>query len=93
MAEKNGSDLGTRVSVLELGMTELKDALLVHALLEAKAAQRIKEHAKFLVDQEAAIARHEAAMARHEIKMAEFDDKLNALIDIIGRQQNDSAAS
>jgi hypothetical protein len=24
---------------------------------------------------------------RHELKMAEFDDKLNALIDMIGRQQ------
>ncbi len=86
MAEKNGSDLGTRVSTLELGMTELKDALLVHAVLEAKAAQRIKEHAQFL-------ANHEAALARHEIKMAEFDDKLNALIDIIASQRNGSTAS
>jgi hypothetical protein len=29
----------------------------------------------------------EAADKRHAIKMAEFDDKLNALIDMIGRMQ------
>ena len=55
----------------------MEDTLVVMAHLESKSAARMKEHAEFLV----------AMDKRHELKMAEFDDKLNALIDMIGRQQ------
>jgi hypothetical protein len=76
MPEANGGDLRNRVSKLEAASEEIKDALYVHAVLEAKAAARIKEHAQWLVD-------HEDAMTRHRIRMDEIDDKLNALIDIM----------
>ena len=58
----------------------MEDALIVMAHLETKAAARIKEHAEFIADQE-------AAMKLHAQKMSEFDEKLNALIDIVGKMQ------
>jgi hypothetical protein len=76
MSARDGGDLESRVSTLEKARKELEDAMLVHAVLEAKSAARLKEHAEF-------IARHEAFHSRHEMMMAEFDEKLNALIDII----------
>jgi hypothetical protein len=65
----DGGDLVGRVTTLEKARKELDDAMLVHAVLEAKSAARIKEHAEFIV--------------KHEIMMAEFDGKLSALIDIL----------
>jgi hypothetical protein len=47
------------------------------AHLETKSSAMMKDHSEFLV----------AMDKRHELKMAEFDDKLNALIDMISRQQ------
>lgn len=76
MSARDGGDLESRVTTLEKARKELEDAMLVHAVLEAKSAARIKEHAEF-------IARHEAFKSRHEMMMAEFDDKVNALIDVI----------
>jgi hypothetical protein len=55
----------------------MEDALVVMAHLESKSSVILKEHSDFLV----------AMDKRHELRMAEFDDKLNALIDRMGRQQ------
>lgn len=76
MSSRDGGDLENRVTTLEKARKELEDAMLVHAVLEAKAAARIKEHAEI-------IARHEAFLRQHETMMGEFDGKLNALIDIL----------
>lgn len=84
MAEPNGSggidDHEARIGKLEAARKEMEDALVVMAHLEAKSASRVKEHAEY-------ISFLEEADKRHAVKMAEFDDKLNALIDMIGRQQ------
>ena len=72
MSARDGGDLESRVTTLK-ARKELEDAMLVHAVLEAKSASRIKEHAEFI--------------ARHEIMMAEFDGKLNALIDILMKRE------
>jgi hypothetical protein len=69
MSARDGGDLVGRVTTLAKARKELGDAMLVHAVLEAKSAARIKEHAEFIV--------------KHEIMMAEFDGKLSALIDIL----------
>lgn len=74
------ADMEERVSRLEAARKEMEDALVVMAHLESKSAARIKEHAEF-------IARHEEWWDKHQIAMQEFDDKLNALIAIVSRQQ------
>ena len=58
---------------LEAAVKTLDDALVVHAHLEKRMAERIKEHAEFV--------------AYHELKMREFDEKLNALVDIVMRRE------
>ena len=60
--------------------SDLEDAMLVQSHLEKRMAERLKEHAQFLADQQ-------SAMQLHTQKMSEFDDKLNALIDIVGKMQ------
>jgi 4-alpha-glucanotransferase len=62
--------------------------------LETKAAARVKEHAEFIAEHEVQLRSHaefmasqEAAMRLHAQKMNEFDEKLNALIDIVGKMQ------
>ncbi len=60
--------------------TDLEDAMIVQAHLEKGMAARLKDHAQFMADQQAAIKLHTQ-------KMAEFDEKLNALIDIVSRPQ------
>jgi hypothetical protein len=82
MAEGNGGgrldDHEERLKKLKAARKEMDDTLIVMAHLESKSAGLLKGHAEFLV----------AMDKRHEIKMAEFDDKLNVLIDMIGRQQD-----
>jgi hypothetical protein len=73
MSARDGGDLESRVTTLERARKELEDAMLLHAVLEAKSASRIKEHAEFI--------------AKHEIMMAEFDSKLNALIDMLMKRE------
>jgi hypothetical protein len=84
MAKPNGNgksnDHEERIAKLEAARRELEDSFIVMAHLETKSAARIKEHAEF-------IAEEEAAMRLHTYKMSEFDDKLNALLDIIGKRQ------
>ncbi len=65
----------------------MEDARVVMAHLETKSSARIKEHADFISSHQHHIEFMQAADARHALKMAEFDDKLNVLIDMIGRQQ------
>jgi len=62
-----------RISRLESARREMEDTLVVMAHLESKASERLKEHAQFI--------------AYHQSAMREFDDKLNALINIVGRMQ------
>ena len=91
MAERNGrgrlDDHEERIGKLGAARKEMDDALIVMAHLESKAAARTKEHAEFIASHQEHIEFMRAADARHAIKMAEFDDKLNAFIDMIGRQQ------
>jgi hypothetical protein len=58
----------------------LEDSFIVMARLETKSASRIREHAEFIAGQE-------AAMRLHTQRMSEFDEKLNALINIVGKMQ------
>ena len=60
--------------------SDLEDAMVVQAYLEKGLASRVKEHAEFIVSQEAAWRKHTQAMG-------EIDDKLNALIDVVSRMQ------
>lgn len=64
---------------LEAAVKSLDDALIVHAHLEKRMAERIKEHAEFV--------------AYHELKMREFDEKLNALIEIVMRREGGPEAT
>ena len=84
MAESNGGgrieDHEERLRKLEAARKEMEDTMVVMAHLESKAGARIKEHAEFMV-------LLEDGARRHELAMREFDEKLNALIDIVGRMQ------
>ena len=77
MAEPNGdsrlNDHLERKARLEAARREPEDSFIVMAHLETKSAARVKEHAEFI--------------ARHEQVIREIDDKLNALIDVVGRMQ------
>ena len=72
----------------------MEDAFVVMAHLESRAAARIKEHAEFIAEHEATLRSHsqfiasqEAAWRKHTEAMSEFDEKLNALIDIVGKMK------
>jgi len=77
MAEPHGNgnrdDHEERTARLEAARKEMEDALIVMAHLETKSAARLKEHAEFV--------------AYHEQIIREIDDKLNALINIVGKMQ------
>jgi hypothetical protein len=60
---------------------DLEDAMVVQAHLEKRAAERIKEHATWLVAHEQANQVHEQRMAQFDLKMLEIEDKLNLLIE------------
>jgi hypothetical protein len=77
MAESNGggklNDHEDRSVRLEAARKELEDSFVVMVHLETKSSARIKEHAEFI--------------ARHEQVIREIDDKLNALIGVVGKMQ------
>ncbi len=85
MAENGNHE--QRISKLEAARKEMEDALVVMAHLETKSSARVKEHAEFIAEHQRHIEFMQAADKQHALKMAEFDDKLNALIDMMGRQQ------
>jgi hypothetical protein len=98
MAETNGDgrieDHEERLRKLEAARKDMEDTMIVMAHLESKAGARIKEHAEFIADHEDAMRRHDKAITSldayteaHRISMQEFDEKLNALIEIVGRMQ------
>ena len=91
MSETNGNgnrnDHEERIARLEAARKELEDSFIVMTHLETKAAARVKEHAEFISEHEAMIRSHAAFLARHEQAMREFDDKLNALINVVGNMQ------
>lgn len=64
-----------RLENLDVIVKDLEDALVVHAHLEKRMGERIKEHAQL-------IASHEQFAELHDLKMREIDEKLNALIDM-----------
>lgn len=68
-------------------LKNLEDALVVHAFLEKRQSERIKEHAEFLARHEAAMQRHDAAMERIDIVLAEMSEKVNLLFDNEMRRQ------
>ena len=98
MAELNGGnrldDHEQRIARLEAARRELEDSFIVMTHLETKAAARVKEHAEFIAEHEVLLRSHAefvaseaAAMRLHTQKMNEFDEKLNALIEIVGKMQ------
>jgi hypothetical protein len=98
MAEPHGNgkrdDHEERIARLEAARKEMEDALIVMAHLETKSAGRVKEHAELIADHELRvkehaefIARHEEFVAYHEQIIREIDEKLNALINIVGGMQ------
>jgi hypothetical protein len=72
-----------RLQHLDAIVKDLEDALVVHAHLEKRKAERIKEHTEFISRNAEFISRHEESVRYHDLKMREFDEKLNALIDIV----------
>jgi hypothetical protein len=60
---------------------DLEDAMVVQAHLEKRSAERIKEHAAWLIAHEQANQVHEQRMAQFDLKMLEIEDKLNLLIE------------
>lgn len=88
MAETDGSgNHEERIGKLETARREMEDALVVMAHLETKSAARIKEHAQFIADHQAAMKSFDRNLQSHAASMLEFDGKLNALIDIVSRIQ------
>jgi hypothetical protein len=91
MAESNGGnrldDHELRIKRLEDARRELEDSFIVMTHLETKASARIREHAEFIAAHETAMQQFDKLLISHRTAMSEFDDKLNALIDMIGRQQ------
>jgi 3-dehydroquinate dehydratase len=67
--------------------SDLEDAMLVQAHLEKGMAERLKEHADLIASHHDFIKTQEEAMRKHTQQMSEFDEKLNALIDIVGKMQ------
>jgi hypothetical protein len=84
MAEASGTgrvdDHEVRRDRLEVARRDMEDAMVVMAHLEKKSSERIKEHAEL-------VAGHAEFIASHELPMREFDEKLNALIKIVGNMQ------
>jgi hypothetical protein len=60
---------------------DLEDAMLVHAQLEKRAGERIKEHAGLIAEHHASIRRHNQWLRNFETKMSEIEDKVHFLID------------
>jgi hypothetical protein len=98
MAEPHGNgklnDHEERIPRLEAARKEIEDSLIVMAHLETKSAGRIKEHSEFIADHEVRVkshakflAEHAEFVAYHEQIIREIDDKLNALINIVGGMQ------
>ncbi len=76
-----------RIAKLEAARREIEDAFIVMAHLETKAAARVKEHAEFVAEHEALVLSHAAFVAKHDQAIQEMDEKLYALIDVVGRMQ------
>ena len=74
-------------SALKLNYIPGSSAFMVMVHLETKAAARVKEHAEFIAEHEALVRSHAVFVARHEQAIQEMDEKLNALIDVVGRRQ------
>jgi uncharacterized coiled-coil protein SlyX len=74
--EPNGGRLNDhedRIARLEAARKELEDSFIIMTHLETKSAARMKEHAEFI--------------AQHQQVIREIDEKLNALIDVVGKMQ------
>jgi hypothetical protein len=67
----------------EAAIRQLRETEIVNAAIQARHAEFLKEHEKWLEQSTFAIARHEAWFAKHELVMAEIEDKLNGLIGFV----------
>jgi hypothetical protein len=74
------NDHEERIKKLEAARKELEDAFIVMTHLETKQSNVIKALAERQEERD-------EFERTHRLKMLEFDEKLNALIDIVGRQQ------
>jgi hypothetical protein len=77
MSEEN---LSERLTAVEQTPKNIQATQAILSQLALHAADRAREH-------EQRQKEHEEWLKRHEIAMQEFDGKLNALIDIISRNQ------
>jgi hypothetical protein len=58
---------------------QLRETDIVMGGIQARQADRLKDHQEWLGSQHVALARHQEFVARHEL-MAEMEDKLNGMI-------------
>ena len=92
MAEQTSPNTGdprvdAALSRIRGKFTDLEDAMVVQAYLEKGMSSRIKEHAELLASHHDFIKTQEAAMSKHTEQMSEITDKLNGLIDVVGKMQ------
>ncbi|HWF47438.1 MAG TPA: hypothetical protein VG168_10565 [Bryobacteraceae bacterium] len=88
MAEPNGrgrlDDHEARIKRLEEARKEVEDALVVMSHLESKAAARVKEHAQFIAEHQAAMESYEKRAAQQEQRTRELDERMDKLVLSIG---------
>jgi hypothetical protein len=78
MAEQNGGNLEPRVSALEQARRELEDAMLVHATLEKRMGEILKNHAEI-------IARHDVWVDESAERGKRIDERIAGLGERIDR--------
>ncbi len=64
---------------LEENIQQLRDSLTVTSAQVLRHETRIKEHQKWLEDNELAYQRHRIMMAEHDARMVELDDKIDKI--------------
>ncbi len=84
MAEANGGSLEGRPTKMEQIQSQMQDALLVQATLQATESRLLKSHAEFTAKHERNMAEAEAHFRQQREVNAETDKRLAALISAIG---------
>jgi hypothetical protein len=77
---KMEADYGTQSEL----MRELRDAVTVTAVLEARQGKVLKDHGEWLISHDAAMKAHDAAMKAHDAAMKALDDRIAGLASGIG---------
>ncbi|MGA7411898.1 MAG: hypothetical protein WBW33_15575 [Bryobacteraceae bacterium] len=73
-----------RVRTLEDARKDLEDAMLIHAYLEKKAAERIKEHAVWLAHHEEQLRQQAEADRQLKEFDRDLDERIANLVSAIG---------